>query len=257
MKNQLQWLLQMVMITLIACMVGCASLWVGEPMYKKVDRADPDFYSKPILSDEIVAIGSPDAALAKEMGQTNVIAFIGKKNTYMLHKGGEALEKISRLKLDKKRINIDADKSISLYQKDNKVWGELILTYGGDVVVTTEEKLELEKVSFTAIQGAKNNLYQTKVRIEGVIYPAITLTDEQLSKFTKPHAFNLYNPRDSTPTMMGQICNVTLVALGAGVIDSAIFSLPVGLIGGTAVLVIGIKSVVNGTWDKDKKSQCW
>lgn len=210
MKFQLQWIALVMMFVIgVAGSLGCATMAASS-----ISDGSRDFYYKPILNDEIVAIGRLDTATAKEIEQDNVVAFIGLKNTYLLNKGGDELLRISQLKLDGKRMDIDAARSYKLYKKDNQVWGELILTYGGGNVVTLEEKTELEKGGFTPIKGGRSNQYQITVAIEGVIYPVIKLSDEQMSKLTTRRAFSLYNPRDAKPPVMRKILKNTLIATG-------------------------------------------
>ena len=235
MKNQLKWLaLVIAFMTLIAGSFGCATMAASSV----VNSGDADFYNKPVLSDEIVAIGRPDIALTKELGQDDVVAFIGLKNTYLLYKGGDELERISQLKLDGKRMDIDAARSYKLYLKEKQVWGELVLTYGAGAMVSEEEQAELVKGGFTVMRGVKNNLYQRKVSIEGVIYPAIHLPDELPSKLTTRRPFNLYNPRDAKPPVMGKILKSPLIALG---IVTDIVLIPVYL--GVGVIVIASAAV--------------
>ena len=213
----------------IAGSLGCATMAASA-----IVSGDGDFYSRPVITDEIVAIGRPDTVLAKEIGQTNVVAFIGLKNTYLLHKGGDELERISHLKLDGKRMDIDAARSYRLYMKGRQVWGEMILTYGGGAFVSAEEQAELESAGFTALKGVRNNLYQKKVGIEGVIYPAIKLSEEQMSKLTTHRTFNLYNSKDAKPPILGKILKAPLIVAG---VAADIILLPVYLGVGAVVLI--------------------
>ena len=218
MKNQTKWLaLVLGFVSLIAGSLGCATMAATSA----VSRNDSDFYSKPALSDEIIAIGKPDEALAKKIGQEHVVAFLGIKNTYMLYKGGEELEQIAQLKLEGKRLDIDAARSHKLYLKDKQVWGELMLTYGGGNVVSAAEQAELEKAGFTPIKGAKNNLYQKKIDIEGVISQAIKLSEAQMAQLITRREFNLYNPRDVKPPLLPRIAHdiiaIPVVAVGVAV----------------------------------------
>ena len=197
MKIQLKWAtLVLAFITLIAGSLGCATIWATSAA-----NNHGDFYTKPVLSDEIIAIGQPDASLAKALKQPDVVAFLGKKNTYMLYKGGEDLERIAQLNLDGKRMDIDAARSYKLYLKDNQVWGDLVLTFGGGNEISVADQAELEKGGFTSRRGVENIQYQKSVHIEGVVYPPIKLSDEQMSKLVTRRPFNLYNSRDAKPPM--------------------------------------------------------
>lgn len=210
MKYQIQWLaLVMTFIVGIAGSMGCATMAASS-----IGDGSNDFYYTPILNDEIVAIGRLDAATAKEFEQDNAVAFIGLKNTYLLHKGGDELLRISQLKLDGKRMDIDAARSYKLYKKDKQVWGELILTYGGGNVVSVDEQAELTRGGFKPIRGVQSNQYQKIVIVEGMIYPVIKISDDQMSKLMTRRAFSLYNPRDAKPPVMRKILKNTLIATG-------------------------------------------
>jgi len=234
-KNQIQWLsLVAAFIISIAGSLGCATMAASSVG----SGNDNSFYFKPVLTDEIVAIGKPDKTLSKELGQDHAVAFIGLKNTYMLYKGGEELEAIARLNLDSKRMDIDAARSHKLYKKDHQVWGELVLTYGRGEPISTEEQAQLNKGGFYELKGSRNNQFQTRVNIEGVIYPAIKLSGEQMSKLETHRAFNLYHSRDEKPPVIGKILKLPLVAVGVAA-DVALVPVYIGILGITSVFVIG------------------
>jgi hypothetical protein len=203
-----------------------------------VNSGDSEFYSKPVLSDEIVAIGLPDQSLAKELNQPDLIAFVGLKNTYLLYKGGKELEQLTHLNLDGKHMLVDSSNSLKLFVKDNQVWGSVGLTYISGKPVTEVERTELEKGGFTVSKGPNKNIYQREIAIAGIIYPAITLTSDQLSKLTIHRAFNLYNPRDSKPPMMGKILKSPLIVLGVAT-DIVLF--PVYVVAtGVGIVILSI-----------------
>ena len=235
MKNQMQWLLLVaVFVISIAGSLGCATMAASSVG----SGHDNDFYFKPVLTDEIVAIGKPDKVLAKEIGQDHAVAFIGLKNTYLLYKGGEELEAIAQLKLDGKRMDIDAARSYKLYKKDSQVWGELVLTYGRGEPISAEEQAQLSKGGFYELKGSRNNQYQTKVNIEGLVYPAIKLPSEQMSKLETRRAFNLYHSSDEKPPVIGKILKLPLVAVGVAA-DVALVPVYVGILGITSVILVG------------------
>lgn len=213
-------------IALIAGSLGCATM-------AATSAADnhTDFYNKPVLSDEIIAIGRPDASLSKSIGQPDAVAFIGQKNTYLLYKGGEELEKIAQMKLDGRLLHIDPARNHQLYLKDKQVWGDLVLTYGEGTTIPAAEQPELEQGGFSLQGSGKYARYQKMVAIEGLIYPPIKLSDAQLSKLAMHRPFSLYNPRDAKPPMN---VGATLMIPVAVVAD--IVLIPVYL--GVAVIVL-------------------
>jgi hypothetical protein len=210
-----------------------------------VNEGDKAFYNTPVqrdeivyppvLSDEIVAIGRPDAALAKALELPRAVALIGLNNTYVLTKGGEELERIAQLKLEGKRMEM-GEFNNRLRLKDKRVRGELVLRYGGGEPISTAEVAELKKGGFTEL-GAKGPIYARTLGVEGAIYPALKLSDEQMSKLGTRHAFYLYNdPYDTNPPVLGKILLSPLIAMGA-VVD--IVLLPVYAVG---VVVLNIWS---------------
>jgi len=223
------------LITITSVLQGCATYFASE-----VDTGEKAFYDNPVLTDEILAIGRPDAALLKQMELSNTIAFIGKKNTYMLYLGGEELEQISKLKLDGKRMTVASNQK--LYLKDRQVWGEIEIYYRGDKEVSAEERSELEKGGFTPYKESnKRPNFETSIRIEGVVYPAINITNEQMSKLKVKRQFSLYNPREASPPILGKILKVPVVATGV-VADIMLAPVYLGL---GAVVVLGVV-VLNG-----------
>jgi hypothetical protein len=212
--------LLMAFIVLIAGSMGCATMYVSSLISS---------HNNPVLTDEIVAIGRPDASLAEKMGQKNAIAFLGMKNTYMLFKGGEELEQIAQGGLDESRITMSPTNLRSLYLKDQKIWGYGRLVYNGTGEVSVQEQEKLAKLGFSSSQQPK--WYERTVYIEGVVYPAIKLSDKQsLLKDRIP--FELYNSPDAKPPTNYAAVVVLPLAVAVDVVLSPVYLL------GLVVLVI-------------------
>lgn len=210
MKFQIQWLALVLAFAVgVAGSLGCATMVASET----VNKSDGDFYNKPVVSDEIVAIGKPDAALSKELGQEHLVAFIGQKNTYLLYKGGEELEQVAQLNLDGKRMMMDANWNNRLYVKDRQVWGDVQLRYGGGSL-SAEEASKLNKGGFAASSSGKYADYQKKVAVEGVLYPAVKMPEEQLSRLGVHRPIYLYHSKDEKPPMLPKILKAPLIPLG-------------------------------------------
>ncbi len=224
MRDQLQWLALVAgFCALVAGSLGCATMLVS-------DATDThDYTPTPVLTDEIIAIGQPDASLSKKLGQPDVIAFIGKKNTYMLYQGGKELAAIAGLQLDGRHMNIDADSSRNLFIKDQKVWGQLVLQYGEDMEVSTDERAKLKDAGFTQID--QTEVYSRTVDIEGVVYPAISLTDAQMEKLTTQRKISLYDPNDNSPPL-----NLSKLLLIPAIAVDIVLT-PVYLFAGLVILV--------------------
>ena len=179
---------------------GCATLTMEGDLEAGDAQIKNDFFNKPILSDEIVAIGRPDAEMSRQLHNDHIVAFIGLKNTYLLFQGGEELERISRLNVDKIRIAVDAGANCCLYMKDRQVWGVIALTYGNDgKPVTDQEELELERGGFNKTEGNGGIFYQTEVKVEGGVYPALHVPDAASSRLSTHRTINFFNSKDSKP----------------------------------------------------------
>lgn len=227
MKYHLRWIALVAgFATLIAGSLGCATMAATSAASNH-----SDFYYTPVLSDEIIAIGRPDAALSKTIGQPDAVAFLGQKNTYLLYKGGDELERIAQLKLEGKRLNIDSARSRRLFLKDKQVWGNIVLAYGEGTDISAAEQAELGKAGFSKAGSGNYARYQKDVAIEGAVYPPIKLSDNQMSKLAVHRPFNLYNPQDAKPPMN---VGATLMIPVAVVAD--IVLIPVYL--GVAVVVL-------------------
>lgn len=230
MKIKIIWIARLLcMITLISLLQGCTFAAIG------LTPGEREFYNNPVLTDEILAIGQPDAALLKQMDLSNTIAFIGKEHTYMLYLGGEELEQISKLKLDGMRMSVASEQS--LYLKDKQVWGEIELSYNSNAgsyvehsdkwgpfkyydkkEISAGEMAELKLGGFTTDQRpGKNGYFRTVIRIEGVVYPAIKIPEQQISKLKVQRRFDLYNPREASPPILGKIMKVPIVATGVAI----------------------------------------
>lgn len=221
------------LIALTIVLQGCATQVAME-----LNSGERGFYYKPVLTDEILAIGRPDADLLKQMELSNTIAFIGKANTYMLYLGGEELEQISKLKLDSKRMTIAPAQK--LYLKDKQIWGEIELDYNGNKEISAEEVAELTLGGFVPDQrGDRKGYFKATIRVEGVVYPAINIPDEQISKLQIKRKFSLYNPREASPPILGKIVKIPLIATGVAI---DVMLAPVYLsVGGIVLLSVAAK----------------
>ncbi len=180
--------LLLMFILLLAGSMGCATI----AALNKVNK--PGYSSRTLaLSDEIFAMGRPQASLAQQLGQQNLVAFIGRKHTYMLFRGGAELEQIARSQLDPKRILIDAQDSSNLNLKDEQIWGELRLTYKAQ----PQEQAYLNSVGFTPWNERRDTYYRY-ISIEGLLYPAISLPAGH-GTFQEKYPIHLYRSQEHPP----------------------------------------------------------
>jgi len=233
MKNQIQWIaLVMTFVVGIAGSMGCATMAAREAASRHSER----FNNLIVLTDEIVAIGHLDDSLAQSINQKNVVAFLGKKNTYLIYKGGDELERISQLKLNGRRMDLHATDHKAAFKKDNVVWGALNITYGAtdgySLGYTPTEKAALKSGGFVDVGGVSATHFYKRVDFEGVVYPALRLSGEQMSKLTVHRSIDFYQSKDAkvpvnVPAMLlpaAVVVDVVLAPVYAGVFG-------VGLVG--------------------------
>ncbi len=185
--------------SLLCVPMGCVTVELNEALSKGDAQARSEFYSKPAMSDVVVAIGRPDSELSRKLNIDHVIAFLGKKNTYILTQGGEELEHISRLKLDARRLRIKADGNPRLYLKDKQFWGQLIVSYGNQDAVPASEQNALESAGFSKIHYEDVTTFEKLISIQGLIYPAVRFSDADLARLAVPRAVSFFNPVDASP----------------------------------------------------------
>lgn len=226
-------------VALTAGSLGCATM-------AALNAADnhSDFYNRPALTDTIVAIGRPDPALTKDLGHPGAVAFIGEKNTYLIYRGGEELDRIAHLSLDWQRLQILEQGGAyylpynspvaenRLYLKDRQIWGNLLLVYDSGKELPAAQSGELVQAGFHAPANCKCTRYEKTVKIEGAVYPRLQLSESQVSRLGMRRPLALYNPRDAKPpTNVG----ATLMVPVAVVAD--IVLIPVYLGVGVVILV--------------------
>lgn len=225
MKYPIRWLVLLVIIvTAISVYMGCATMLMTEVVYK--DKGHP--YKSHVLTDEIVAIGKPDATLTRELSQDDCIAFIGQKKTYLLNNGGKELWQIAQLKLDAARMETDAAESQELFLDENRVWGKLTVSYDGGKPLSVEEESELLKAGFASDNSPNHPKYLKTITIAGWVYPAIKGLDEQMPKLKRARIIKFYANKYSGETVVAKIVKAPLILVGVAV-DTVL--LPVYVIG--------------------------
>lgn len=172
--------------------LGCATMIAAE---SPNPRAKAHF-NKPVLTDSIYALARPDAALAKQIGSPDAIAFLGKRHTYLLVEGGARLESIAR-ELDANALSLDGGPR-QLFLKDKTVWGTVALRYApppataGDAAATNR----LATLGFVA-DGA--GAYRLSLPVKGVVHPPARQKKALPSEFKRPRTVAFYNPPNSSP----------------------------------------------------------
>ncbi len=172
-----------IVIILMAGFTGCATISMIE-----ASKGRTQIEKSLVLSDEVVAIGKADTALKQQLGK-NVIAFLGKKHTYLLHKGGEHLEHIASSGLNPRYIRLQGNKQLLL--KDQRLWGHVNLYY---------DKTELSPAELHTLQRLKfrlkNKIYHRAVPVAGQVAAPISLTQSQ-HQFTKSFNIEFYQTENS------------------------------------------------------------
>ncbi|MDT8991191.1 hypothetical protein RQP54_09975 [Curvibacter sp. APW13] len=180
-----------------------------------------------VLSDDILAFGRADEAMAKSMGKADVVAFLGAANTYLLVEGGSAL--LAMTQLDPARLSLTPDNH-RLYLKDKTVWGTLEFNYTSDAATATDA----EKALFKTLGFVRTTPQTVRrmVSIKGAVYPAIQLQGAAFTAMQKPRPLRFHAP-PSTETKP----NIGAMALLPAAIVVDVVTAPLQLLGGLAVLI--------------------
>ncbi len=206
--------------------LGCATAMVASSGNSNAYA----YYHTPILTDTIFALARPDDALAKKIGNDDSIAFIGKKNTYLLIEGGNQLMNIAK-ELNGDRLTLD--KSTQLFLKDKIAWGSLSLSYASKENISQDEA-DIAKLQTLGFKADRSGVYRLKVKVKGAVYPAVSVSNDQLQQFKQSRALSFYNPPDSSPPPdLGKLVELPIaIAIDVATAPIQLF----GLLG--AVLVI-------------------
>lgn len=198
--------------------------------------ASSDKNDTPILTDSIFAMSKIDQSDAKVIGldYPNVVAFLGKKNTYMLFQGGYDLLKIGQ-ELDGKYLIVRNMKR-GLFIKDNQVWGQFLLIYYKDGKdIDADEKVKLETLGFEKLwSGGYFPGYMKNVNVKGVALQPVKPSSEQEQQFKMSRDFDFYNPEMTTPSGFPK----------AGTIATTIVTAPLAIVAGAmwgmTVVIMGV-----------------
>lgn len=213
---------------LCACCVASVG-GLGCATYLAANKRNPyaaAHYGKPILSDTICAIATPDPSLAKKIGQ-DAVAFLGQKHTYLLVQGGEELVRVGR-ELDGERLTIEGSDR-RMFKKGSTIWGDIGMSYrlpdaSVSDAATTNRLIEL---GFMPVRGGR---YQKTIAVKGVTRPPIKIADVPAFKKCRDIAF--FNPPNSSPPP--DLSKLVLVPLG---VATDILLTPVYLFGFTLIVI--------------------
>jgi hypothetical protein len=208
--------------------LGCATLFATA----ELSSGNPEYYNKPVLTDSVFALARPDAVLAKKIGSTDAIVFLGRKNTYVLIEGGNKLLRISS-ELDGDRVKLD-DKPKQLFRKGKTAWGSLQLNYS-PAVSAGYSPAELGKLQQLGFAPDNSGVYVLVLDIKAAIQPPVNLSPGESQQFKNSHEIAFYNPPTSSPPPdLGEIAMVPIaIAIDAGTIE-----IQKGILG--LVVVIGV-----------------
>ncbi len=213
---------------LCACCVASVG-GLGCATYLAANKRNPyaaDHYGKPILTDTICALATPDASLAQKIGR-DAVAFLGKKHTYLLVQGGEELVRVGR-ELDGEHLTI-AGGDRQLFKKDATIWGDIRMTYRIPEAQITDpaSSNRLIALGFTPDREGR---FQKFIAVKGVARPPLKTAD--VPAFKKCRDISFFNPPESSPPP--DLSKLVLVPLG---VATDILLTPVYLFGITLLVI--------------------
>ena len=209
-------------LVLLACCagvvggLGCATAMVmGMP-----NSNAHDHYHKPVLADRILALGIPDTAMGQKIGNTNAIAFLGEKHTYLLLEGGAELNAIAR-QLDGLYLKLD-DRGPRLYRKGKTIWGDAVLRYVPEAGGPPPEPA-IARLTAAGFTGDDHGLYTRAVPVQGLILKPVKRDQLPPSSFQTPRNVAFFNPPDSRPPPdLGKLIDLPL-AIAVDVVLSPLY----------------------------------
>ncbi len=144
-----------------------------------------------VLRDKVFAMAHPDAALTKELGHEDVVAFLGRKHTYLLVEGGGTIEKIAHA-LGGSGLTLDPGTRGLCYEGEN-IWGDITLTYKPEKSSRTPATSEeLKTLGFKLNAPGQ---YTIDVRVAGVVASAAKLKKAVPDQFDTSREIVFYDPK--------------------------------------------------------------
>jgi hypothetical protein len=226
-RDLLRTIIYFLLLTGVMGTSGCATTILfseGKPY-----RSHGEF----VLTDTIFALGIPDEALSRKIASDSVI-FLGKKNTYVLERGGKELMYIGQ-ELDGNKLKLN-DIPHQLFLEDNNVWGRLSLSYVA-WGITRKGKAEIEKLELLEFRDFGFGTYRKTINVRGVVYPPMSIDDAQLQRLKQSRELSFYRPDGPS----GGLDPIRLVYLPFALAIDLATAVPQLALIGMNVLVITIK----------------
>ena len=185
------------LVLLICCSAAVGGL--GCATWLATSRSNPNaynHYNKPILTDSIFALGRPNEAMARKIGNTNAIAFLGKQHTYLLVEGGTQLNNITR-ELEGVALTL-GDARGQLFLKQKTVWGRVSLHFTPEKGITPPG-VTTNKLLAMGFKADRRGAYSLTVPVKGVVCPPAKLDKPLLNELSTVRTVAFFNPPDSSP----------------------------------------------------------
>lgn len=172
---------------------ACATMLAVDNADNKSRKRVKEYHNEVILQDSIYAMAHPDAALAKKIGTSDAIAFLGEEHTYLITTGGEEIINTAS-KLDGDRLEIDTNNR-RLFKKGKTIWGNVLLSYKAST--ETKEILQLRELGFT--RDHKTGHYIRAITVAGVVCAPARSDTPLPDKLKRNRDITFYRPGDATP----------------------------------------------------------
>ena len=182
-----------------------------------------------LMEDSVLAIGQPNEASLKAIGDPHALMFLGVQHSYLLRTGGQQLLRISR-ELDGSCIG-PAESAYALALKGDLFWGKITIYYehkdGGPC--SREERSKLAELGFKRDDGAVD-FYETEVKVNGILCPAISTSGPLMQAFKVQRKLSFYKPPPSAAIPVIKRIVVMPVAVAADIVTSPLQLLGMGII---------------------------
>jgi hypothetical protein len=216
-------------ILAITLLCSCSSALVAN-----MDDRDPEFHSRPLIQDNILAIGkvARNERIDQEAGAS--LAFLGEKNSYLVIEGAEVLLNIASSTVGP-LIEVNPAYGLekhNVYVQNQIFWGDLTLVTANNAIVSDEQQQLLTALGFEVSGKTNRHHYVRRVPIKGTISPPVSLPPAMAMNLSHARPLALYpSPDEKAPI------NISKVLLTPPALVADIVTAPVQILGIGALMI--------------------
>lgn len=194
---------------------GCFTTLFGESLSKTAKKG-----GEVVLSDTVLALGQPSDTLKQALNAPGGVIFLGMKKTYFMLEGGDKILQCARHP-DLRGDKFDLPRTTDIYIKDDKVWGDIHITYGDGLERLSEaEILALKALGFSEVNPGAG--FRMQVALRGKVYPAMDLSAAGLGALKKTYGVFFREPEKTVTEPNWDGIKITSVTLALDVVTAPV-----------------------------------